>query len=89
MQPADVFRISSVLFRSRSLAKIYPKRATVLRALRTGTELGLKGPRWYDIFLAETMRDAGIEVIITEDLSHFLQISFITARSIRDAVQSP
>jgi predicted nucleic acid-binding protein len=88
MQPADVSRISSVLFKSRSLLKIYPKRATVLRALRTGTDLGLKGPRWYDVFLAETMRDARVEVIITEDVMHFAQIPFVSARRIREAAES-
>ena len=88
MEPADVFRISSSLFKSRSLTKIYPKRATILRALRAGTDLELKGPRWYDLFLAQTMRDAGVEVIITEDVIHFRQIPFVTARSIQEAAES-
>ncbi len=88
MEPADVFRISSMLFKSRSLVKIYPKRATVLRAVRAGTDLGLKGPRWYDLFLAQTMRDAGVEVIVTEDTTHFRQIPFVTVRSIRDAAST-
>jgi len=88
MEPADLFRISSSLFKSRSLLKIYPKRATVLRALRAGADLGLKGPRWYDLFLAQTMRDASVEVIVTQDVLHFSQIPFVTARSIQEAAES-
>jgi predicted nucleic acid-binding protein len=85
MEATDVIRITALLFKSRSLGKIYPKRATVLRAIRAGTQLGLKGPRWYDIFLAQTMQDAGVEVIVTEDVLHFRQIPFVSVRSIREA----
>jgi hypothetical protein len=49
----------------------------------------MKGPRWYDLFLAQTMRDAGVEVIVTEDVTHFRQIPFVTARSIEEAAESP
>jgi predicted nucleic acid-binding protein len=88
MEPGDVARICSILFKSRTLGKIYPKRATVLRALSAGTQLALQGPRWYDLYLAQTMRDAGVDTIITEDRVHFRQIPFITVRSIREAAES-
>jgi hypothetical protein len=88
MQAADVFRMSSMLFKSRSLKKIYPKRGTVARCLQTGTSLGISGPRWYDLFLGETMRDSGVEVVVTENVSDFRQIPFVTARSISEAADS-
>jgi len=88
MNSAEIRRMSSILFKSRTFLKIYPKRATVLRAVEMGAVLGLKGPRWYDIFLAQTMRDAGVGVIVTEDAAHFRAIPFITARNIRDAAGS-
>src|SRR5574340_301475 len=72
----DVARIADLLYRSRRLAKIYPTRGTVMRALRHGAALGISGPRWYDLFLAMTMSDAGIRVIITENVEDFRQLSF-------------
>lgn len=88
MTAADVFRMSSMLFKSRCLIKIYPKRGTVARCLQTGTNLGITGPRWYDLFLAETMRDGGVEVVVTENVSDFRQFPFITARSVPEAADS-
>lgn len=85
MSPADLLRMVSVLYQSRTLAKIYPKRATVLRAAKTGAKLGLSGPRWYDLFLAETMRDSGIDELITEDAAHFRLFDFIDSRNITEA----
>jgi hypothetical protein len=76
-----------MLFKSRTLSKIYPKRATVLRAMQTGAQLGIKGPRWYDLFLAETMRDSGVDVIVTDDVRHFRQFQFLTAQTIEDAAR--
>lgn len=80
-----VLRITSELYRSRRLRKIYPRRGTVIRTMREGALLGTRGPVWYDLFLAVTMRDAGIEIIITEDVSHFRRFSFLTALRIQEA----
>lgn len=63
--------MASVLYRSRRLIKIYPKRGTVIRTLREGRALNVRGPAWYDLFLAVTMRDAGVHLIITENTSDF------------------
>lgn len=82
----EIVRITSLLYQSRRLAKIYPSRGTVMRALREGADLGVGGPAWYDLFLAVTMREAGIHTIVTEDLRHFQRIPFVTARLITDAV---
>lgn len=80
---AEISRIGSLLYRSRLLAKIYPSRGTVIRAIREGAALGVTGPAWYDLFLAATMRDAGVHVIITENVGDFEKIPFVTVRDLR------
>ncbi len=87
MTAADVLRISDLLYRSRRLSKIYPQRGTVLRTMREGHALSIQGPRWYDLFLAVTMRDAALKVIITENVNDFSSIPFITALTIERAVK--
>jgi predicted nucleic acid-binding protein len=85
LPPDELLRMTTTLYSSRLLGKIYPRRGTVMRALQEGAALAFTGPRWYDLFLAATMRDAGVEVIVTEDLDTFRKIPFVTARSIDDA----
>lgn len=82
----EVGRVASLLYQSRNLAKIYPRRGTVLRAIREGAALGVTGPTWYDLFLAMTMRDAGVSVVITENVDDFRKFPFITAHRIQRAV---
>jgi predicted nucleic acid-binding protein len=82
----EVLRITELLYRSRRLTKIYPSRGTVIRAIRNGASMGISGPHWYDLFLAMTMVDAGVSIIITEDVNDFRGIPFITARDIRSQV---
>ncbi len=81
----DVLRMTDLLHRSRTLIKIYPKRGTVARAMREGSKLGTYGSSWYDLFLALTMHDAGVRAIVTENVSDFEHIPFISARSIAAA----
>lgn len=78
----ELARFVRVLYSSRNLKKIYPKRATVMRAIHEGTALGISGPVWSDWFLAMTMRDAGVAVIVTEDITHYQRFPFVTARRI-------
>lgn len=85
LQGPDVTRIVNLLYRSRKLGKVYPQRGTVMRAVREGAALGITGPAWYDLFLAVTMRDAGVEVIITENVDDFKRVPFVTARRIAEA----
>jgi predicted nucleic acid-binding protein len=82
---AEVRRVTDKLFRSRRLHKIYPMRATVLRAIREGAAFGLTGPAWYDLYLAATMRDAGVDVVITENVNDFRRFGFVTPVAIGDA----
>ena len=82
----EVARVGGILFSSRRLRKIYPLRATVQRALREGSLLGISGPPWYDLFLAMTMRESGVNEIITEDIAHFRRFDFVTAIPIADAL---
>lgn len=84
----EILRMTSLLYRSRRLAKIYPRRATVARTVREGTTIGISGPSWYDLYLATTMREAGIEVIITENVDDFRRFPFVTARRIEQALKS-
>jgi predicted nucleic acid-binding protein len=84
---AEVARMTDILYRSRRLAKIYPQRGTVARAMREGSALGIQGPRWYDLFLAVTMRDAGVPMVVTDNVSDFSAIPFIDALPIDDAVK--
>lgn len=81
----EVRRIASLLYRSRRLAKIYPRRGTVIRAVTEGAALGITGPAWYDLFLAVTMRDAGVSVVVTENGEDFRRFPFITTRRIEQA----
>ncbi len=83
---AEVGRIASILYQSRNLTKIYPQRGTVMRAIREGAALRVTGPTWYDLFLAMTMRDAGVSTIITENVDDFRKFPFITPRRIERAV---
>lgn len=85
MPPDELARISELLYKSRRLAKIYPRRGTVMRAVRQGAVLGIAGPTWYDLFLAMTMRDAGVETIVTDNARDFQRFPFITALSIDEA----
>ncbi|MBI3410562.1 MAG: type II toxin-antitoxin system VapC family toxin [Planctomycetes bacterium] len=80
----DVAHFVRVLYHSRNLKKIYPKRATVMRAIREGAALGITGPVWYDMFLAVTMRDAGVSRIVTEDNAHYQRFPFVTALGIAE-----
>ncbi len=82
----DVFRITDILYRSRTLIKIYPKRGTVARAMREGARLEIYGSSWYDLFLALTMHDAGVRTVITENVSDFERIAFVAARKITGAI---
>jgi len=88
MDAAEVLRITDMLYRSRRLAKVYPQRGTVRRALTEGTALGIQGPRWYDLFLAVTMRDAAVGVVVTENTADFASIPFVRALTIDAAFQS-
>lgn len=80
----EVFRIVDLLYRSRTLTKIYPRRGTVARATREGTRLEISGSAWYDLFLAWTMRDAGVRSIVTENISDFERLPFVIARRISE-----
>jgi len=82
---AEVERIADLLYRSRTLAKIYPQRGTVSRMSREGARLGIGGTAWYDLFLAMTMRDSGVDTIVTEDVSDFKKFPFVVARRIRES----
>jgi len=84
LTPSDVGRMVDVLYRSRRLKKIYPSRGTVLRAVRYGERSRVSGPVWYDLFLAFTMADAGVDTIVTEDVRHFRQFSFLKVLSIEE-----
>jgi predicted nucleic acid-binding protein len=88
LSPDEVARITDTLYRSRTLTKIYPRRATVSRMIREGVALGIYGSAWYDLFLAVTMRDAKVRVIITEDIRHLQRFPFLTARRIEEALES-
>jgi predicted nucleic acid-binding protein len=83
----EVRRIAGLLYRSRKLAKIYPRRGTVIRAIEEGSALGITGPAWYDLFLAVTMRDAGVSIVVTENVEDFRKFSFLTAQRIEHAVK--
>jgi len=82
----ELERMTGILYRSRRLKKIYPMRGTVMRSIREGATLGISGPAWYDLYLALTMRDAGVEIVVTEDLGHFRRFPFVTALRIKDAI---
>jgi predicted nucleic acid-binding protein len=86
---ASVYPIVDKLYRSRRLSKVYPRRGTVMRAMREGTALGITGPLWYDLFLAATMRDAGVFVIITENVDDFKRFPFLTTQGIEEAARTP
>jgi predicted nucleic acid-binding protein len=86
LAPGDVERMADRLYRSRRLSKIYPRRATVRRAIREGVALGITGPAWYDCFLALTMRDAGVKEIVTENVADFEGYPFLATRRIEEAL---
>jgi predicted nucleic acid-binding protein len=83
--PLDRARaLAGHLARSRRLRRIYPKRGTGLRAVREGEALSLRGTAWYDLYLAQTMRDNGVREIVTEDARDFRRIPFVVPRPIDD-----
>lgn len=85
MTGADVQRIAGTLYESRKLLKIYPQRATVLRAVKFGALHGLSGPRWYDAFLAFTMADAGVLDIVTDNAKDYAGFDFIRIQELRSS----
>jgi len=76
---------ADLLYRSRRLRKIYPSRGTVFRAAREGALLGITGSRWYDLFLAVTMRDAGVREIVTENVDDFQGFPFLRVQPLAAA----
>ena len=84
MQPEEAAQKAEILYRSRRLRKIYPSRGTVLRSIREGQKLRIAGPAWYDLFLAVTMREAGVNEVITENIRDFAKFPFIEARPLAD-----
>ena len=80
----EVMRIAHLLFTSRCLMKIYPKRATVMRAIREGSRINLSGPRWHDMFLGTTMADAGVKEIINENVRDFVVFPWLTVQKLSD-----
>ena len=82
----DAAKIASKLFKSRCLRKIYPVRGTVMRSVKEGQRVGVKGTAWYDLYLAVTMRDNDIETIVTENIRDFRALDFVSPVSIQDAV---
>ena len=87
MSAKEAARMGQILYRSRRLSKVYPKRGTVERTLELGRALGQTGTIWYDMYLACTMRDSGIRSIITENTSDFRRFPFVEVRKILEAVQ--
>jgi len=87
LSAARAAEIAERLYGSRRLAKIYPQRGTVLRAARAGGRRGILGPKWYDLFLAVTMQDAGVSVVITENVGDFQHFPFVEARRIEQATR--
>jgi predicted nucleic acid-binding protein len=85
MTPHEAAQRAEILYRSRRLSKIYPSRGTILRSIREGRKLQVAGPAWYDLFLAVTMREAGVQEIITENVRDFAKFPFVTARLITEA----
>lgn len=59
-----------------------------MRAIREGNSLGIYGSAWYDLFLAVTMRDAGVRAIVTENAADFRRIPFVTAYGIEEAAEN-
>ncbi len=86
LSPAEAGRVTNLLYRSRRLTKIYPRRGTILRAIEEGAALGVTGPAWYDLFLAMTMRDAGVSLVVTENVEDFRKFPFVNAQRIAQAV---
>ncbi len=82
MGPLEATRMIGLLYRSRRLGKLYPTRGTVMRAASEGAALKIAGTAWYDLFLAVTMRDAGVHTIITENVSDFGKFPFVSARTL-------
>ena len=82
MSGSDVQRITAKLYESRKLLKIYPQRATASRALKFGTQNGISGPRWYDVFLVFTMADANVTDIVTDNARDFAGFSFLRVQQL-------
>lgn len=73
------------LCRSRSLAKVYPKRGTIARAVRLAARLHRPGAALFDVILAQTLLDGGVRRIVTEDVADFGRIPGLTAKTIAQA----
>lgn len=82
----ELGRVSMLLYGSRRLTKIYPRRGAVARAIDEGVRLGVTGTSWYDLFLAVTMREAGVSVVVTENVEDFRKFPFVVARRIEESV---
>jgi hypothetical protein len=81
----DAYKMGQILYQSRCLSKIYPKRGTVIRTLRDGRDRKATGARWYDLFLVATMKDGKVHEIITENVKDFSNIPAITVHTISRA----
>jgi predicted nucleic acid-binding protein len=82
----EVERMTTLLYHSRRLSKIYPLRGTVMRTLCEAKILEIQGVLWYDLFLAMTMRDAGVHTIVTDNIQDFHRFPFLSAVRIEEAL---
>jgi len=76
------------LYRSRSLAKVYPKRGTIARAVRLAARLDRRGAALFDVILAQTLLDNGVRRIVTEDVADFKDVAGLRVHTIADAANS-
>ncbi|PKP59016.1 MAG: hypothetical protein CVT89_01750 [Candidatus Altiarchaeales archaeon HGW-Altiarchaeales-2] len=70
LSPKDANEVINIIFDTPEIMIIAPSLNCVRNAVKTSEKKNLKGARIFDVVISETMKENGIEVILTED-NHF------------------
>lgn len=74
LPPAEGSALAIALWASRTLHKVYPQRGTLPRALALAGKLGRKGPKIFDVLLAQTMLDNRVARVMTLNDADFRDV---------------
>ena len=68
------------ILRSRKIVKLAPGPQTLRRCVAFCSENGIRGPRIFDLYLAWTLLDNGVNHLVTFDTKDFLDIPGLQTR---------
>jgi len=71
LSPDEAYAIINIILKTPEIMIITASRNCVKNAVKISKEKNLRGARVFDAVISETMKEYGIEIILTEDDKHF------------------